>query len=319
MSNHKKLLAFNGGGIRGILSASWLERLCNSNTLDLDKVYALSGTSTGAIITAALGIGYSPADIVQLFSELSKTVFKTNWYQPTWLRFVVQGAQYDIKKLEEILKSNLGEVTVGQVPRNIAITIWDMDSSINGHKASVPLIVHNHSPVTRPIDREMQEWPLYRVVAGSCAAPTYFNAYVWKDRLGKTYKWTDGGQVENTGAMTGVSCLLDNLVGSDVSENDIACLSFGTGISYQHEPASRNFGWKTPRRIRGVLQTIVQGNETLSIKFLQRMLGPRFHRLNHLLPKSIDLDEYQEIDDLLRWSKECDLSSTESFCRGYFA
>ena len=69
-----KVLAIDGGGIRGIIPATILSEIQKRLTLDLFQVFDLiAGTSTGGII--ALGIGtrcknngpYSPSELVDLY------------------------------------------------------------------------------------------------------------------------------------------------------------------------------------------------------------------------------------------------------------
>src|SRR6516164_2056146 len=83
----KRILALDGGGVRGAVAVAFLERieevlferlgervnLCN--WFDL-----IGGTSTGAIIAGALAMGFTAADIKRFYFELAPKVFK----RPFW-------------------------------------------------------------------------------------------------------------------------------------------------------------------------------------------------------------------------------------------
>jgi patatin-like phospholipase/acyl hydrolase len=66
------ILSFVGGGIRGLLSATILQRLYNADNGVIDRSRMLAGCSTGAIITSELLAGQTPQGLVDLFmgSEL---------------------------------------------------------------------------------------------------------------------------------------------------------------------------------------------------------------------------------------------------------
>jgi uncharacterized protein len=78
-----KVLAIDGGGIRGIIPATILSEIQKRLARDLVEVFDLiAGTSTGGII--ALGIGtrckddgpYSPSELVDLYVQNGPAIFK---------------------------------------------------------------------------------------------------------------------------------------------------------------------------------------------------------------------------------------------------
>jgi uncharacterized protein len=84
-SGPKKLLALDGGGIRGVLSLEILRKLENllraaSGRADYrlaDYFDYISGTSTGRIIAAALAIGMSVDEILQFYEQNGAQMFET--------------------------------------------------------------------------------------------------------------------------------------------------------------------------------------------------------------------------------------------------
>lgn len=78
----RSILALDGGGVRGVLSLAFLERIEALLTADAGRPVRLSdafdligGTSTGAIIATALALGYTAREIRELYFGLVPKVF----------------------------------------------------------------------------------------------------------------------------------------------------------------------------------------------------------------------------------------------------
>jgi patatin-like phospholipase/acyl hydrolase len=79
----KKLLAIDGGGIRGVLALQILQKIedllkaqAKRDTFRLAEYFDyIAGTSTGAIIATGLSIGMSVADILRFYEEAGAQMF----------------------------------------------------------------------------------------------------------------------------------------------------------------------------------------------------------------------------------------------------
>src|ERR671936_349003 len=79
----KKLLAIDGGGIRGVLALEVLQRIedllkAKSRRADFrlaDYFDYIAGTSTGGIIAAGLSIGMSVGEILAFYQEAGAQMF----------------------------------------------------------------------------------------------------------------------------------------------------------------------------------------------------------------------------------------------------
>lgn len=314
---HKQVLTFDGGGIKGVASTTWLSKLVKEKVLNLDNVFAVSGTSTGSIIAAALAKPnpFSPDDITELYRELSPKIFKRPWWTPKILDVIVFSAPYDIRKLEDALKYHFGNTKVGDCPRKFVIPIWDLFGMHRGERASTVLMVNNFSG---GVYEEYLDWPLYKVLAGSSAAPTYFKPMIWQDSLGKKHMWTDGGQVDNTALLSSLVTLFDKYFGAQISPDDLAVLSFGNGYKFQFEDPDKKESWATPRMIRSLINAIVQTNQLLGLTTSRRILFSNFRRCNFRLDSEPDLDDYRLIDKHIEWAKNCDLSEDKKWLKAFF-
>src|ERR1700761_9145563 len=79
----KRILAIDGGGMRGALAVGILakleatlrEKLGRPNLVLSDYFDLIGGTSTGAIIAAGLALGRSADDLAELYRRLGPRVF----------------------------------------------------------------------------------------------------------------------------------------------------------------------------------------------------------------------------------------------------
>lgn len=114
----KRILALDGGGIRGALILGYLEKIeeilrARHNKPDLllcDYFDLIGGTSTGAIIAGSLAIGHDVATIKQLYLKLGKKVFNTHkwWKLKRYWRHT-----FDAEQLRVELKNVFGNLAIG--------------------------------------------------------------------------------------------------------------------------------------------------------------------------------------------------------------
>ena len=111
----KRILAFDGGGVRGAVSVAFLEEIEAVLARRLGREVLLGhwfdligGTSTGAIIGGALAMGFSSADVKRFYHELAPKVF----VRPRWrLPFLM--AKFDAKLLRDEIQRIIGKCTLG--------------------------------------------------------------------------------------------------------------------------------------------------------------------------------------------------------------
>jgi uncharacterized protein len=117
----KRILALDGGGIRGILTLQYLkvietmlrDRFTNPNLLLCDYFDLIGGTSTGAILAAGLAYGKSVDELQTLYRTLGESVFQTSG-PSKWLPGPLQGklvAKFPSGPLKAQLESVLGATT----------------------------------------------------------------------------------------------------------------------------------------------------------------------------------------------------------------
>lgn len=176
----KCVLALDGGGLRGILSVGILqkiedilrERHENSDDFRLCHYFDLiAGTSTGAIIAAALAKGWTVDEIREKYMKLGKSVFEKSLFRHGLLR-----AKYDEKKLIEELKEVYGaNTTLGgpELQTGLLVVTKRLDTGSPWPISNNPRGKYFASRTGGTIGNS--EYPLWQVVRSSTAAPAYFD------------------------------------------------------------------------------------------------------------------------------------------------
>lgn len=177
----KKILACDGGGIRGLMSVEILARIENqlrtqmnkgSEFVQADYFDFVCGTSTGAIIAACIASGMSMDKIRQFYLQSGKQMFD----KASILKRLKYS--YNDEPLAKLLKAALDE------------QLGETNSTLGSEKLKTLLmmVMRNHTtdspwPVSNnpfakynhcDLDDCNLKIPLWQLVRASAAAPTYF-------------------------------------------------------------------------------------------------------------------------------------------------
>jgi patatin-like phospholipase/acyl hydrolase len=177
----KRILALDGGGIRGALSLGYLQRIedilrkqnGNDPNFTLSDYFDLiGGTSTGSIIASCLAIGMKVADIKNMYMDLGAKIFdkKYNWWNVFQIGDVVK-VSYDAAPLEQELQKVFGDIILGSDKIKTGLCIVTKRADTN---SVWPLLNH---PDGKYYDTEFgknKDILLWKAVRASAAAPTYF-------------------------------------------------------------------------------------------------------------------------------------------------
>jgi patatin-like phospholipase/acyl hydrolase len=170
----KRVLSLDGGGIRGMISLAYLQRIEDilknrtqkENYRLCDYFDLIGGTSTGAIIAAALACGFTVQEITRLYLNLGTEIFAArNGVFGFYLK-----NKYDATPLERELLNLFGDIKIG-------------DEGQNGLKTGLCIITkrldtYSTWPVTNHPDDiyfQRNQFLLRDLIRASTAAPTYFS------------------------------------------------------------------------------------------------------------------------------------------------
>lgn len=193
----KRILALDGGGIRGILTVQMLKRLENlirTRTADESAVLAdyfdlIGGTSTGAIIASALALGWDVGRIEKLYRELGDSIFESSFFRKGLLR-----PKFSAEPVKRALEREYGNIRLGgdELKTGLAVIAKRLDTGS-------PWVIHNN-PKGRYFEQRAdtnsianKNYLLRDVVRASTAAPTYFEPEMIRVAADMEGGFVDGG------------------------------------------------------------------------------------------------------------------------------
>ncbi|HVA93819.1 MAG TPA: patatin-like phospholipase family protein [Candidatus Dormibacteraeota bacterium] len=188
-----KVLAIDGGGIRGIIPAVILDEMQSCVGKDLWQAFDLiSGTSTGGII--ALGIGtkcnhkgpYSPGQLVDLYVQNGPAIFQKSFLTPE--RELVL-PKYSPDSLEATLTQFFQDTELQTALTPLLISSYDLQRQL-------PFFFKSHRIAADP----SYNWKVAEVARATSAAPTFFPP-LHLTKGAEDYALVDGGVFVNNPSM----------------------------------------------------------------------------------------------------------------------
>jgi len=281
-----KVLAIDGGGIRGIIPATILTEIQKRLGMDLFQVFDLvAGTSTGGII--ALGIGsrckdngpYPPSELVDLYVQNGPEIFKKNLLTPE--RQVIL-PKYSPEALESALAQFFQDAEFQSALTPLLISSYDL-------QGQVPFFFKSHRIAGDPT----YNWKLTDIARATSAAPTFFSP-LHLTRDGQDYALVDGGVFVNNPSMAAYAEA--RALYPDATQ--FIVVSVGTGnrqdrITYASAKDWGLLGWA--RQIAPVFMDSV--SEAVDYE-LNALPGCMYHRLQvpHLQEASSDIDNVEPLN-----------------------
>lgn len=278
----RRILSLDGGGIRGYLSARWLQAvdaaLVGAGKPPLPEAFDLvAGSSTGAIVACAIGIGMPPAHLAQLYRRHGDTIFP-GMATRLWSRagrLFTQGPsapRYDGIGLERVLAQEFGDRAFGSLARPTLVTAYDTLS--------------RRAIIFKSFKPEHAGLRIRDVLRASCAAPTYFPAHPLRVEE-RDCVLVDGGVVANNPT----ACAIAEALRKDLRVHDsheLVVLSVGTGE--RNRPITlreaREWGaleWATP-----IIDVLFDGSTDAVDYIAAQLVGDGYVRLQAELNVGLD-------------------------------
>ena len=235
----RKILALDGGGIRGVITLGVLKRLEDElrEARGADERFRLcdffdlvGGTSTGAIIAAGLARGMSVDELTSFYREFGTTAFERRKVWMLWKSLYGGG------ELAKTLQKTFGPKT-DLSPRNL----WCILTCVTRNATTDSAWPISSNPAAKYNDPGRADCnlriPLWKLVRASTAAPVYFPPEVisWDDNdPKKSFVFVDGG----TTAYNNPAFLLFKMatepayqLGWPTGESNLLIVSVGTGAA----------------------------------------------------------------------------------------
>ena len=285
-----RVLTFDGGGIRGALTATLLERLSQQCPGFIENTNLFAGTSTGSFIALGLAYGLSVEDIVNLYSEENCRFI----FSPRNLELF--RPKYGNDNLKEVLtKVFPPRLRLKDIKKHVLVSSFRVTGS---DKEGWSPVFFSNFPGSPTRGEFVHDVALY-----SSAAPVYFPSY---------HGHIDGGVVANNPSTAAVSAAVARNLGGQKLDR-VYLLSVGTGdgqTSIKVDTTSWGaFEWMFyPDPPFPLLTLMFDGVVAAGALYTTQLLGSRYYRLNVTLPQDISLDNYQEIPLIIEHAQKFDLS-----------
>ncbi len=315
-----RILAIDGGGIRGLIPAIALQRLealikqsdpaaTLASSFDL-----IAGTSTGGLIALALTTpgddgapALDPAGMVELYSgPEAREIFR----RPPLERLPVVSRiselldpKYGLDGLRATLEARFGERTVSEALTGLLVCAYDMQSR-NTH-------------FFKPWTEEAKSLRCVDAGLATSAAPTYFPAL----ELGGG-ALVDGGVFVNNPTIAATIEAMKRREGPPVTPDDLLVVSLGTGLHERGYEPKRVAGWGALGWVLPangseppLVGAMLDGQSDSTHHWAHILLnhdpggpvakgddlgaGPRYYRWQIELPKALPMDGVSD-DDIAR-------------------
>lgn len=270
----KRILALDGGGIRGALLLGFIESIeqilrTRHQKPDLklcDYFDLIGGTSVGAIIGTGLATGMEAVEIRRWFLELGGKVF----HKKRWKRWE---ASFDARPLEEELATFLGDRTLGDASIRTGLCVVTKRADTG---STWPLINH---PGAKYYEENCRI-PLRQALRASTAAPTYFVPQKLDVGPDETGAFVDGGvSMANNPALQ--LFLLATLKGFPfrwpIGEDRLLLVSLGTGVWQRRDDVddvSEGKVWDWATQVPSMLMEDANWQNQLLLQYLSRTQTP---------------------------------------------
>ena len=191
-----RILALDGGGIRGVFTASLLAGLEQQlGRRVADHFDLIVGTSTGAILALGLGLGVSPAEMTELYRKNGANIFPagTAIARMRGILRHLRRPKHKPDALRAAVHGVLGDKKLGESKTRLVIPTFD---ALKGTACTFKTA--HHSRLHGDIDLLAAD-----VAVAAAAAPTYYPAAKFPSRAGASY--VDGGIWANTPVLAGIT------------------------------------------------------------------------------------------------------------------
>ena len=282
------VLSIRGGGIRGIIPCCCLVKLEEQlGGVTRDHIDFCAGTSTGALLTAAIAAGVPASESLKVYTNRAHEIFTPTGAIAAAKR-VAEGFMYNPNHLRDVLGSTLGQAAAWKVndsPLRIMLAATAMD----GHNWYFVRDNPNNKKTTGSVK-------LVDAAVASACAPTYFDHWRIDNIDGKTIRFFDGGAGGT--ANPAYEACVEAFEYDEFTPADTRLVSLGTGYFKAPDDPPHGLigtiGWTT--------STLVDTSEDWVDKALDRQWPGimRNRNINIDLKREIDEADLDAIPELLQ-------------------
>ena len=280
-----RVLALDGGGIKGTFTASLLAELERMTGKRVGEYFDLiTGTSTGGIIAIALALGIPAEEVRRFYVEQGPAIFPSVGLHIRLrhqLRWLLSG-KHNPDQLQSALTSVFGSRKLGEARTRLVVPSFNViDGSVTLFKTA-HCARFRQDYLRRCVD----------VALATSAAPTYLPAHDVGD--GRVY--LDGGVWANNPILVGV---LEAIVNCAQQPTTIDVLNIGTTEEAFHVPQEMRRRGGALKWMSRVAPLFMQAQSDAVLKQATILIERKPYRISpSVRPSRFSLDDSRQISDL---------------------
>jgi len=287
MNPKKRILSIDGGGVRGALTACFLVKLEQQVGKPCREIFDfVAGTSTGALIAAAIAAGVPATRILEIYTQRAGEIFNVSPLL-TWPARFARGYAFKSANVVRVLQGEFGAAaswTLNDCPIRILLTA----RGVNGQTWYF----------VRDGDRNSQYVggaSLDECAAASAAAPTYFTGLKVNPANGHTIGWCFDGGAGDLGNPVYQACV-EAFAYDDFTPETTSVISLGTGYYPSADP---NPPCGLLATLSWTLDSLLNSASDQQSELVNRHYPGVMQRFNWKLPHAIDMAAASAIPELV--------------------
>jgi uncharacterized protein len=311
VENPFRILAIDGGGIRGIIPAKILEAIEEHTKCQIFELFDLiAGTSTGGIIALGLtkphpntsdklNAHYTASDLVKLYQTCGAQIF----CEPSPLRklgLFFKEAKFSSKGKDSVLENYFGSTSLKEAIKKVLVISYDIErrTPVLFTNSFDEIVTSPYAPLKLCDGVTMKQ-----AAMATSAAPTYFEPYQIKIKnLNKSYTLVDGGLISNNPSSFATTEIIYDFVNKTKGKykldmNELLVVSLGTGSLQKPYSFTQTKQWGMLQWVRPVIDISMDGNSASIDSQMSQLFSQITDKDRHYYRFNPPLDEKNEAMD----------------------
>lgn len=289
------LLSIDSGGIRGIIPAMALVKLeKTTGTLTRDTFSFVAGTSTGAILAAAIAAGVPATRILDFYVNRTKEIF--NGSPLNYVKMIFSGSRYSTQKLHDLITEAVGPAVswkLNDSPVDILLTAKRISDGM-------PWYFVRDNPRNSGCTGRLG---IVDCATASAAAPTYFQPWIMPEELTLDPCEPVGKLVDGAVGVTGnpvyQACIEAFEYTPGYAPAETLTVSLGTGRFKRRREPRWIGAW-----LEWVLAELLESPGEQQTEFTSKHFPEMtFYRIDMELHENIGLDDSRKIGRLIEYGE----------------